>query len=101
MHWPSITKSSRQDLEDKPSPAIPQAHIENIAECDQKNEIDTVQQTIVAIQSEEENSPPSPQNADAQVQPEDEIVYPHGLKLATITVAVAISVFLVALVCIL
>ena len=32
------------------------------------------------------------------VQPDDHPEYPHGLKLATITVAVALSVFLVALV---
>jgi hypothetical protein len=33
-----------------------------------------------------------------RIQPDDHPEYPHGLKLATITVAVALSVFLVALV---
>jgi hypothetical protein len=38
------------------------------------------------------------EKSDVLVQSDDHPEYPHGLKLATITIAVALSVFLVALV---
>ena len=39
------------------------------------------------------------EKSDAQIHSDEHPEYPLGLKLATITVAVALSVFLVALVC--
>lgn len=39
------------------------------------------------------------EKSETQVHQNDHPEYPHGLPLATITVAVAVSVFLVALVC--
>jgi hypothetical protein len=42
---------------------------------------------------------PKPESSGVQTQPNNQLLYPHGFKLATITVAVALSVFLVALVC--
>lgn len=59
-----------------------------------------------AINSPSEPTPLEPditttvqEKSEPQINQNDHPEYPHGLKLATITVAVAVSVFLVALVC--
>lgn len=46
----------------------------------------------------EQNQTSSLANDSTQHQADNEIIYPRGVKLATISVAVALSVFLVALV---
>jgi hypothetical protein len=60
--------------------------------------IGVVHQPLEGVQNEEQNGESPPGDVQSQIQREDEIVYPHGLKLATISTAVALSVFLVALV---
>jgi hypothetical protein len=91
-----FTKSSRQTSGEKTSQAGTGNHLQHASK--EKNEIGVAHQPLAVVQSEEQNVQSPPGDVQGQIQPEDEIVYPHGLKLATISIAVALSVFLVALV---
>jgi hypothetical protein len=75
-----------------------------------KSQLDTPESHVndqdVAINSPSEPTPLDPniitavqEKSKPRVHQDDHPEYPHGLTLATITVAVAVSVFLVALVC--
>jgi hypothetical protein len=91
-----FTKSSRQTSGEKTSQASTDNHLQHASK--EKHDIGVVHQPLEGVQSEEQNGQYPPGDVQRQIQPEDEIVYPHGLKLATISIAVALSVFLVALV---
>jgi hypothetical protein len=54
--------------------------------------------TTTQVRSEQGATAAIQEKSDIRVQADEHPEYPHGLKLATITVAVALSVFLVALV---
>jgi hypothetical protein len=58
----------------------------------------TINYTSTQIPLEQEATTANQEKSEVQVHPDDHPEYPHGLKLATITIAVALSVFLVALV---
>jgi hypothetical protein len=89
-------KSSRQTSGEKTEHASTDNHLQHASK--EKNEVGIVHQPLGVVQSEEQNGQSPPGDIQGQIQPEDEIVYPHGLKLATISIAVSLSVFLVALV---
>jgi hypothetical protein len=91
-----FTKKSPSSSGEKTSQASTDNHLQHASK--EKNEIGVAHQPLGVLQSEEQNGQSPPGDVKGQIQPEDEIVYPHGLKLATISIAVALSVFLVALV---
>jgi hypothetical protein len=91
-----FSKSSPQTSREKAEHVSTDNHLQHTSK--KKNEIGVVHQPLGVVQSEEQNGKSPPGDVQGQIQPEDEIVYPHGLKLATIAIAVALSVFLVALV---
>lgn len=91
-----FTKSSAHTSGEKTEQASTDNHLQHATK--EKNEIGVVHQPLEGVQNEEQNGQSPPGDVQGQIQPEDEIVYPHGLKLATISIAVALSVFLVALV---
>jgi hypothetical protein len=92
----SFTKSSRPTKGEEISQGSSDNHLQHASK--EKSEIGAVRQPLVAVRSEVQNQQTPPGDAQRQVEPENEIEYPHGLKLATISIAVALSVFLVALV---
>jgi len=89
----SFRKTTEGDLTEKQS--SPVSH-ESQAHVHSQNPV--IKSPSVLVQSEHGTTMTNPENSRGQVQPTDEPVYPHGFALATITVAVAVSVFLVALV---
>lgn len=91
-----FSKSSPPTSGEKTSQASTDNHLQHASK--EKSEIGVVHQPLGVVQSEEQNGESPPGDVQGQIHPEDEIVYPHGLKLVTISIAVALSVFLVALV---
>jgi hypothetical protein len=91
-----FSKSSPPTSGEKTSQASTDNHLQHASK--EKNVIGVVHQPLEGVQNEEQNGESPPGDVQSQIQREDEIVYPHGLKLATISTAVALSVFLVALV---
>jgi len=58
----------------------------------------TINSSPTHVQIEQGIETTTKEKSNVLVQSDDHPEYPHGLKLATITIAVALSVFLVALV---
>jgi hypothetical protein len=63
------------------------------------NQDKTIDSPSTPVQLEQDVITAIQEKSKVQVNSNDYPEYPYGLKLATITVAVAVSVFLVALVC--
>ena len=96
MRSPFSTESSPQSPGEKALHVSQHSQIHRTVE--KKDETSVTFPTPLVLHNEERNQQLPSGNAQAQTSPQDEIAYPHGVKLTTITVAVALSVFLVALV---
>jgi hypothetical protein len=89
----SFGKTTKKESTEKQSSSVsnqPKTHVQG--------EKPVTKSQSAPVQFEQVITTTNPEDSEHHFQPNNEPEYPHGFALATITIAVAVSVFLVALV---